>query len=223
MNSAHGEGGLSLLELLVALAIVLAISAAVFPLVNPAYGVFDLELERIDMQQRLRASADLLFHELLMAGAGATRPPVAPFRRGERDADPAGSVFADRMSLSFVPRDGSPADAATVTYWLKKDQDDRYQLMRYDGRQSDLPIVDHVSSLRFDYFGAVGVSIDHQRLGDGPWVPDAVSADRFDRDLLAIRRVRVTLRVGPARVMRLGPLADQEIAMDVSPRNMNLP
>jgi len=95
--------------------------------------------------------------------------------------------------------------------------------MRYDGRQSDLPIVDHVSSVRFDYFGAGGEPIDWRRFADGPWVPDAVSADRFDADLLAVRKVRVTLRIGSARMMLRAPLTDQEFAMDVSPRNLNLP
>jgi hypothetical protein len=95
--------------------------------------------------------------------------------------------------------------------------------MRYDGRQSDLPVVDHVSSIRFDYFGAGGQPIDNQRFGDGPWIPDGVSVARFDRDLLDVRMVRITIRVGAARIMLRSPIPDQEIVMDVSPRNLNLP
>ena len=76
-------------------------------------------------------------------------------------------------------------------------------------------------------------------LTDGPWRPDAANANRWDADLLRIRKVGVTLRVeaalgalrGPAGVLfsnggssrsanRWAP--DQEIRFQVSPRNMNL-
>ena len=151
-----GHRGFSLIELLVSMAIVLAVTAAMFGLVNPAHGVFDLELERIDMQQRVRASADAMFKELLVAGAGRTNPPVAPFRRGERNPDAAGSAFADRLSIAYIPRDGTAADRSTITYWLRTDPQEASQLMRYDGRQSDLPLADHVSGLRFEYSAPTG-------------------------------------------------------------------
>ena len=218
-----GHRGFSLIELLVSMAIVLAVTAAMFALVNPAHGVFDLELERIDMQQRLRASADALFKELLVAGAGRTNPPVAPFRRGERNPDAAGSAFSDRLSIAYVPRDGTAADRSTITYWLRADPQEASQLMRYDGRQSDLPLADHVSGLRFEYFGADAQTIDRSRFADGPWLSDGASADPFDADLLAIRRIRITLRVEAVRVLLRTPLPDHEIALDVSPRNLNLP
>jgi hypothetical protein len=76
-------------------------------------------------------------------------------------------------------------------------------------------------------------------LTDGPWCPDATARNRFDADLLRIRRVRFSLRVqtaleslrGPASVLfTRGGLArtasryvpDLEIQLDVSPRNLNL-
>ena len=223
MNIRTGEDGLSLLELLVSIAILLAVSAAVFELMSPAYGVFDLQLERIDMHQRLRASVDTLFHELLVAGAGAAKPAVAPRRRGVRSADPAASVFPDRVSISYVPPDGAATDTRTVTYWMRPGPDSRGQLMRYDGQDSELPVVDCVSSMRFDYFGAGDEPIDRQRFGDGPWVTDGASGEIFDQDLLAVRRIRVIVRVGAARQLLRSPLPDEEIAMDVSPRNLNQP
>jgi hypothetical protein len=75
-------------------------------------------------------------------------------------------------------------------------------------------------------------------LVDGPWCPDEARANRFDADLLRIRRIRVHLRVqtvsaalrGPAGLlfMRAGTsnsaerfVPDQEIRFDVTPRNMN--
>jgi hypothetical protein len=76
-------------------------------------------------------------------------------------------------------------------------------------------------------------------LADGPWCPDDQHTNRFDADLLRVRRIRVKLRVqvgldslrGPAGVLfthggtstggqRFVP--DQEISFDVTPRNMNL-
>jgi hypothetical protein len=85
----------------------------------------------------------------------------------------------------------------------------------------------------------VTVSLGAEMLTDGPWCPDASAANRFDADLLRVRRIRVTLRVesavaslrGPAGVLfrrggtsraaeRLVP--DQEIRFDVTPRNLNL-
>jgi hypothetical protein len=75
-------------------------------------------------------------------------------------------------------------------------------------------------------------------LTDGPWCPDAANLMRYDADLLRIRRVRIKLRVqapetmrGPAGVLfrRAGtsgagqhPIPDQEISLDITPRNMNL-
>lgn len=77
------------------------------------------------------------------------------------------------------------------------------------------------------------------QLVDGPWCPDVLNPNRWDADLLRIRRVAVTIRVeaalsalrGPAGVlfthagtsrepMRWAP--DQEIRFQVSPRNMSL-
>jgi hypothetical protein len=74
-------------------------------------------------------------------------------------------------------------------------------------------------------------------LTDGPWCPDAAHADRFDADLLRIRRVRVRLRLqartpfrGAAKLLftHAGTASDvrryvpdQEVRIDVAPRNWN--
>jgi hypothetical protein len=77
------------------------------------------------------------------------------------------------------------------------------------------------------------------QLTDGPWCPDAANANRWDADLLRIRSVSVTIRIeasldvlrGPAGVLFTNGgtsrdasrwVADQEIRVQVSPRNMNL-
>jgi hypothetical protein len=76
-------------------------------------------------------------------------------------------------------------------------------------------------------------------MGDGPWCPDETSENRWDADLLRIRRVRVTLRVEAAVASLRGPagalftnggsatspirwIPDQQIRFTVSPRNLNV-
>jgi hypothetical protein len=88
--------------------------------------------------------------------------------------------------------------------------------------------------------GSIGqVLLTAAQLSDGPWCPDATKGNRYDADLLRIRKVRVDLRVqaslaalrGPAGILftRAGTstssqrfIPDQEIRFDVTPRNMNL-
>ena len=74
-------------------------------------------------------------------------------------------------------------------------------------------------------------------LTDGPWCPDATAPNRFDADLLRIRRIRVSLRVQVAAVALRGPagalflhggtaragdlwVPDLEVTFDVAPRNL---
>ena len=90
-----------------------------------------------------------------------------------------------------------------------------------------------------DLANGVGqVRLTQAMLTDGPWCPDATAARRYDADLLRLRRVRIKLRVQAPTELRgpAGPLfnragtssagqhfvPDQEIAFDITPRNMNL-
>ena len=76
-------------------------------------------------------------------------------------------------------------------------------------------------------------------LTDGPWCPNALAANRFDADLLRVRRIAVSLRVQSALASLRGPagtfftrggtarasdrfLPDLLVRVDVMPRNMNL-
>jgi prepilin-type N-terminal cleavage/methylation domain-containing protein len=215
-----GARGFSLVELIVSMAIMLVVTSGMFVLVHSARAVFELDLERADMQQRGRVSMDALFRDLVMAGGGRQVPSVAPFRRGNTNPDSPGSVFADRMSVRYVPPDAGAA--VTITYARRLDASGVPHLMRYDGVVTELPVVDQVSELLFEYFDAAGLQIAIARFGDGPWVPDAMAADRFDADLQAIRRVRAIVRVRPVRTLVGFPLDDFEVGIDVSPRNLNL-
>ena len=212
--------GFSLIELLVTMAITIAIMSGMFSFIHSARGVFEVDLEHTDIQQRARVATDALFRDLVMAGAGLQSPAVAPFRRGSLNPDMAGSAFLDRVSVLYVPPDTT--SPITVTYGRRVDAAGVPHLTRYDGAASEMPLVDQVIDLRFEYFDAGGQLIVMGRFADGPWVPDAVSADRFDADLRAIRRVRAFVRLRPARIFSAAPVADLEIATDVSPRNLNL-
>lgn len=218
-----------------------------------------------------------------------------------------GSLLHLEHNLADEPRSyqaGSTiVEGTTKTYYLKTDAaTDTFQLIRYDGgRGADLPVVDHIVSLEFDYFGEpqppllrkpiedpdgpwttygpkpppAGVvagttypagencvftldalskpaprlptlgadpSLVHLTpalFEDGPWCPDPISPNRYDADLLRIRKVAITLRVevsAPSLRGRGGPLfirpgtsdgggrmvPDQEIRWQVAPRSLNL-
>ena len=360
--------GFSLVEIAIALGILLAVTGALFALLNPARGAFQPQLEAIDMHQRLRLSVEALTRDLIMGGAGAGKyfAAILPYRRGPVAPDPAGSYFADRISVVYVPaaawetrvtvptdgglsitvlpqgscpaarplcgfevnglaaifdetgfydtfrvasvQDDPPtlvrvagtlskaygagatvAPMVSATYWIRTDvRGGASQLMKYDGQQTDLPVSDNVLGLRFAYFGdptppvirrplsdAAGpwtsygprppdldeddpstpaygagencvfiivngttvtrpemtdlggsspslVPLDGRLLTDGPWCPDPSAQNRFDADLLRVRKVRVTFRVRPSRVF-LRPLDEEQITFEVTPRNLSLP
>ena len=408
---ACGEGrrherGFSIIEMLIATTIMMAVTAATFGLMNPAHGMFVAQPEVSDMQQRLRIAVDTLKKDLLMAGAGTYSgnnklgslgqyvATILPDREGNVTPDPPGTFkctttfcssldASDTITLLYVPptsaqttiRDAMPANSAELkvnaqsgcplsdvlcgfregmqvmifdetgtsdifsvtrvqtealhlqhrgqdlsksyaantyitqiaaaTYWLKTDTvAETYQLMRYDGYQTDVPIAENIVGMAFEYFAdpsppfllkpvtdpigpwtnygpkppAVGVDVSSDtwgagenclfmvssgahvtrtematplgpingplvklsssRLTDGPWCPDGSIPNRFDADLLRIRKVRVTLRVQVGMKSLRGPtgtlfmrggtasggeryIPDQEISFEVTPRNLN--
>jgi len=102
--------GFSLVELMVALAIALLVTSAVFAMLNPAGGAFQVQPEAADTLQRLRAATDALRRDVMSAGSGAStaRSPypsaliaaaIFPARIGRRSPDAAGT-FRDTV-LSF--------------------------------------------------------------------------------------------------------------------------
>jgi hypothetical protein len=83
------------------------------------------------------------------------------------------------------------------------------------------------------------VKLTQAQLTDGPWCPDSVAPNRYDADLLRIRKVRVLLRVQAAPPSLRGAtgalftrggtsrgaerfIPDQEIKFDVVARNLGL-
>jgi hypothetical protein len=114
------EGGFSLVEALVATAIIVAVTAAVLSALNPARGVFKAQPDVADMQQRLRSGVDALTRELVSAGAGPYSgagsgslagyfAPILPFRRGLDSAidDGLGVFKRDAITIVYVPSTGA--------------------------------------------------------------------------------------------------------------------
>ena len=401
------ERGFSIVEMLIATVIMMAVTAATFGLMNPAHGMFAAQPEVSDMQQRLRIAMETLQKDLLMAGAGTYSgnnklgslgqyvATILPDREGNNTPDPPGTFkctttfcsslgASDTITLMYVPptsaqttlRDDMPQSSAELkvtkqagcpnsddlcgfkegmqvmifddtgasdifsitnvqedalhlqhkgqdlskaypanstfvtqiaaaTYWLKTDTvAETYQLMRYDGYQTDVPIAENIVGMAFEYFadpsppvllksvndpigpwtnygpkppdvgvdrpsdnwgtgenclfmvsggfhvprpematplGPVNgplVKLSSSQLTDGPWCPDSAIANRYDADLLRVKKVRVTLRVQVGPKSLRGPtgtfflrggtasggeryIPDQEISFEVTPRNLN--
>ena len=205
----------TVIEMMVAMAMTMAVLGAILTLVNSAQGAFQAQGEVADMQQRLRASIDMLAMDVRSPGAGDA--PIRPYRVGDvRDDGEAGVYYRPDTITVFAPSANS-ADASH-TYYLKADAvSGAFDLMQYDGRQTDLPVVDHVASLAFEYFGDA-VTLDPAILTDGPWRRDTSGRRSFDADLLRIRAVGVTLRVRSALGARLVP--DMEIRFHVALRSL---
>jgi prepilin-type N-terminal cleavage/methylation domain-containing protein len=108
------DHGFSLIEVLIAMTVMLSVTAAVFSLMNPAQGSFATQPEVSDMQQRLRVGTDTLYKDLVMTGNGAYQgalsgsllyafTPVMPFRQGTLNDDPPGTFKDNTITLMYVP------------------------------------------------------------------------------------------------------------------------
>jgi len=120
------DAGFTLIEALVATAIVVSTTAGVMALLNPARGTFSRQPEATDLQQRLRMGVDALSHALVSAGAGPDAgpgagalltqfAPILPFRRGRDPAiDDAAAVFK-RDAITVFSVEATAVQAALRT------------------------------------------------------------------------------------------------------------
>ena len=196
-HATRADAGFTLVEVLIATGIVLVALGVVLPLADGAQATFRAQGEVADLHQRLRASLDLLMTDLRAATS------VRPYRTGALRDDSVAGVFyrADTITVSNVPATGAPEIETTRTYYLKSDPSTMtFELMQYDGDSTDLPAVEHVVGLAFEYFGdttSTGgplATLDAGQLTDGPWLEDA-SRRRYDADLLHVRQVGIHLRL----------------------------
>jgi prepilin-type N-terminal cleavage/methylation domain-containing protein len=112
------SAGFSLIEMLVAMAIVSAGCGILFHFAISGQRVARSQPEAADLQQRVRVAAERIRRDLLAAGSGATTgdiagplidylPPVVPARTGARGADDELSFFDDRISIIYMPDEGA--------------------------------------------------------------------------------------------------------------------
>ena len=111
----RSDAGFTLIEALVATALMVVVTAGIFTVLNPTQGLFQTQPEVSDMQQRLRVGVDTLKHDLMMAGAGAYNgslvgslnnyfAPVLPFVQSRTaDDDGIGHVYSNRITIYYVP------------------------------------------------------------------------------------------------------------------------
>lgn len=123
---ARSEAGYSLIELLVSTLIMLVVTGAIFTLMNPSQGTAQAQPEVSDQQQRMRVSTDMLYKDLVMAGAGPYQgattgsllsffAPILPYRAGQVNNDPLSNVFyrPDAITLVYVPNTSSQTTITT--------------------------------------------------------------------------------------------------------------
>lgn len=112
--AGRSEAGYSLIELLVASAVMLVVTGAIFGLMNPSQGMSQAAPEVSDLQQRMRVANDGLFRELVMAGAGVYQgnvngslinyfAPILPRRTGRVNPDPPTVFRPDAITLTYIP------------------------------------------------------------------------------------------------------------------------
>jgi prepilin-type N-terminal cleavage/methylation domain-containing protein len=119
-NRRHSDAGFSLIEVLVATAIMLVVTGGIFSVLNPSGSMFKAQPEVVDMQQRLRIGVDTLTRDLMMAGAGAYSgsqsgslagffAPIQPSRQGNNPAydDGPGVYKPDAITIFYVPSTSS--------------------------------------------------------------------------------------------------------------------
>jgi hypothetical protein len=120
--SLSAAAGFTVVELMASMATALVVCGALFTLMDAARRTAATNAEVDDLQQRLRAALQTVAGELVNAGAGPDRtplagplglvfPPVVPYRRGQVGDDAqAGVTFRpDVLSVAYVA--GSPAQA----------------------------------------------------------------------------------------------------------------
>jgi hypothetical protein len=214
------SAGFSIVELLIASAMTMAVVGGILAIVNPAQLMLRAQGDAADLHQRLRAAADTMGADVRAAMA------VRPYRVGAMRDDAALGVYyrTETLTVLGVPSSPLSLDAnASRTYYLRSSAPGTFQLMQYDGGLSDLPMLDHVVRLSFDYFGAATaagplVRLEPATLVDGPWIEDAAHR-MFDADLLRVREVRALLRLESTDPLLRRLVPDEEIVLHMAVRN----
>lgn len=199
--------GFTMVEVLIAMLITVLIVAAMLAVIGPAQTMVRAQGDAADLHQRLRAAADGLSADLRAAAR------VRPYRVGALGDDGAAGVYFRPDAITAL------GDTPRTYYWKAGTS----ELMVYDGGLSDLPMVEHVVALAFEYFAADGPAsalsrIDPGAFVDGPWLDDG-SRGRIDADVQRIRDVRVFIRLQSTAPSLRRLVPDEAISFDIALRN----
>jgi hypothetical protein len=150
-------------------------------------------------------------HQLMHYDGFSTVTPVVDNVAGlefEYFGDPSPPAFA------------RPGKDQTVTYGPPPPKLDVAQAPFAAGENCAWQVSGGAQVTRLAFLGGSGslVRLTASQLTDGPWCPNDANVNRYDADLLRIRKVRVMLRVQSAN----GSVRDRSVRFDVSPRNLNL-
>lgn len=104
------DSGFSVVELLVASAIVFALGGAFLGLLHDGLAATPVIEETTDLHQRMRVAADAVAAELRAAGAGTSSGPLTRYFAAvdpRRMSEPAGSAASDVVTLRYVTAAGA--------------------------------------------------------------------------------------------------------------------
>lgn len=198
-----------MVEMLIGSLITMAVVGAIAGVIIPAQTMFRAQGETAELHQRIRAATDTLIGDIRSAST------VRPYRVGALRDDGLSGVYYRPDAITVMGE-------AMRTYYLKPDS---AELMVYDGGVSDLPMIEHVVRLTFDYLGissptsASTALLDPAVLVDGPWVEDA-SHRLFDADLTRVRAVRLSARFECTAPSLRHLVPDESVVMSVALRNI---
>ena len=113
----QNERGFTLVEMIVAMAIMVTVTGVIFSMVDPSRGAYRIQPEVAELQQRLRVGTQFLVNDLMMAGAGSPAgsphtgtltnffAPIQPYRIGMIDSDPDNGVYYrnDAITIMYIP------------------------------------------------------------------------------------------------------------------------
>ena len=104
------QAGYGMVELMVSMVIMITVTGAIFQLVGSGQNAFRTQPEVANVHQRLRVAADMIYRDLLSAGAGpylgvapgplsSRLPPIRPQRHGALTPDGDMTYASDRITI----------------------------------------------------------------------------------------------------------------------------
>jgi prepilin-type N-terminal cleavage/methylation domain-containing protein len=117
LPAVRNERGFTLIEMIVAMALLVTVTGAIFSMLDPSRTAYRVQPEVAELQQRLRVGTQFLVNDLMMAGAGSPAgtphvgtltnffAPIQPYRIGMVDSDTQNGVFYrnDAITIMFIP------------------------------------------------------------------------------------------------------------------------